>query len=94
MEWLHSPCAGGKLEGCGALKGVLVPLAAAQRRLRAACPAGTGTGAAAQRDCKQSGPGWTARLLLLCFHYSTGQKVILLTICAKFSGKLPRAAEQ
>lgn len=51
MEWLHSPCAGGRLEGCGDLKEVLVPLAAAQRRLGAPCP-GTGTGAAAQRDCK------------------------------------------
>lgn len=50
----------------------------------------------AQRDCKQSGPGWTVRLFLLCFHYRTkGQKgILLLTICAKFSGKLPRAAEQ
>lgn len=94
MEWLHSTCAGGRLEGCGALKGVLVPLAAGQRRLRAPCPC-RGTGAAVQRDCEQSGPSWTVRLLLLCFHYRTkGQRVILLTICAKFSGKQPRAAEQ
>lgn len=57
---------------------------------------GTGTGAAAQRDCKQSGPGWTVRLLLLCFDYRTkGQKVILLlTICAKFNGKQPRGRGQ
>lgn len=50
----------------------------------------------AQRDCKQSGPGCTVRLLLLCFQYrAKGQKVILLlTICAKFCGKQPRAAEE
>lgn len=95
VQWLLRPCAGERLEGCHALKGILVPLSAAQRRLRAPCP-GTGTGAAAQRDCKQSGPDWTARLLLLCFLCrSKGQKVILLlTVCAKFSGKQPRAAER
>lgn len=75
------PCAGGRVEGWGALQRVLVHLGAAQRRLRAPCH-GMGTGAAAQRDCKQCGPGWTVSLLLLCFHYRTkGQKVFhLLTL--------------
>lgn len=78
MEWL---CAGGRVEGWGALQGVLVHLGAAWRRLRALCR-GMGTGAAAQRDCKQHGPGWTVTLLLSCFHYRTkGQMVFhILTL--------------